>query len=134
MKRIKGGRMSNESENGTTEARRLLVEDQANLRVSLALVLRDFGYQVLEAGSADEAMRLVRAHAGPIHLLVSDVVMPQTSGPALATRHDRQSSRRAGIRRCGARCPATRGGGTGGVAAGGGAVWRVIVSHNRSVA
>ncbi|MBV9123011.1 MAG: response regulator, partial [Planctomycetes bacterium] len=39
---------------------------------------------VLEAGSAEEALQVSAAHAGPIQLLVSDVVMPQMSGRQLA--------------------------------------------------
>jgi CheY-like chemotaxis protein len=64
----------------------LVVEDQERLRTVVALVLRGFGYQVLTAKDADEAARVVEAHPGPIDLLLTDVIMPRTSGPLLAER------------------------------------------------
>jgi len=42
------------------------------------------GYHVLEALTSPEAARLCEHHDGPIHLLLTDVIMPQLSGPALA--------------------------------------------------
>jgi len=48
--------------------------------------LRLTGHTVLEASLVDEAVDLCRSHAGPIHLLVTDVVMPGMDGPALARR------------------------------------------------
>jgi DNA-binding response OmpR family regulator len=44
------------------------------------------GYRVLAASRADEAERMAERHAGPIHLLLADVVMPGGSGPELAER------------------------------------------------
>jgi len=64
----------------------LVVEDQERLREVLGVVLRGFGYEVLAAHDADEALRIAREHEGPIHLLLTDVVMPRTSGPMLAER------------------------------------------------
>jgi CheY-like chemotaxis protein len=64
----------------------LLVEDQERLRDAIGVVLRGYGYEVIEAGNADDALALVEAFPGPIHLLLTDVVMPRTSGPVLAER------------------------------------------------
>ena len=72
----------------------LVVEDQPRLRDVLAVVLRGFGYEVLAAKDAEDAVRLAESHAGPIELLLTDVVMPRTSGPQLAARIQRI---RAGI-------------------------------------
>jgi two-component system, cell cycle sensor histidine kinase and response regulator CckA len=64
----------------------LLVEDQHDLRRLLGTLLRRLGYTVLEADSGLKALRLVKRHRGPIHLMVTDVVMPGMSGPELADR------------------------------------------------
>ncbi len=64
----------------------LLVEDEAAiLRVGRAM-LRQLGYQVLSALTPGEAMEAVRSHPGEIHLLVTDVVMPEMNGRELAGR------------------------------------------------
>ncbi len=62
----------------------LLVEDEGDLRRPLAEILEDRGYLVLAAASGAEAMDLASRHDGPIHLLVTDVVMPGMSGQELA--------------------------------------------------
>jgi two-component system cell cycle sensor histidine kinase/response regulator CckA len=64
----------------------LLVEDEEQLRAVAANILRRNGYDVLEAHDAADAIRLSEQHDKPIHLLLSDVVMPQMSGPELAKR------------------------------------------------
>ena len=64
----------------------LVVEDDDAVRVLVRLVLTRQGYQVLEAPDGESAMSLVQTYDEPIHLLVSDVVMPGVSGPDLATK------------------------------------------------
>jgi PAS domain S-box-containing protein len=62
----------------------LLVEDDDKARQLVGRLLRESGYDVHEAARPDEALRFVDQHDGRIHLLLSDVVMPQMSGPMLA--------------------------------------------------
>jgi two-component system cell cycle sensor histidine kinase/response regulator CckA len=64
----------------------LLVEDEDVLRGLLAKFLRLHGYTVLEARHGGEALLTCERHQGPIHLMVTDVVMPQMSGRELADR------------------------------------------------
>jgi CheY-like chemotaxis protein len=62
----------------------LLVEDDRQLRELNAVVLREHGYVVLAAQDAQEALALSGSFANEVHLLLTDVVMPRMSGPALA--------------------------------------------------
>jgi two-component system cell cycle sensor histidine kinase/response regulator CckA len=62
----------------------LLVEDDHKARALVGRVLRESGYSVHEAALPDEALRVCDEFEGRIHLLLSDVVMPQMSGPKLA--------------------------------------------------
>jgi len=64
----------------------LLVEDEGVLRSLLAKFLRLYGYTVLEARHGGEALLTCERHQGPIHVMVTDVVMPQMSGRELADR------------------------------------------------
>ena len=58
----------------------LLVEDEGGVRALARHLLQTCGYTVLEAGYGKEALRVAERHAGPIHLLITDVVMPQGMG------------------------------------------------------
>jgi signal transduction histidine kinase/CheY-like chemotaxis protein len=62
----------------------LLVEDEASLRAIAREILEEHGYHVIEAGSASEAMKVASWQSGPIHLLLTDVVMPGMNGRVLA--------------------------------------------------
>ena len=64
----------------------LLVEDEEAVRSFAARALRMRGYNVLEASGGEEALEIVRAGDVEIHLLVTDVVMPNMDGPTLV-RH-----------------------------------------------
>ncbi len=63
----------------------LVVEDHGAVRDVTVQALDRQGYRVLSAAGPSEALALARAHAGPIDLLVTDVVMPGASGPELVT-------------------------------------------------
>ena len=60
------------------------MEDEALVRAIACQVLESYGYKVLEAALASEALQICRLSEEPIDLLLTDVVMPQMSGPELA--------------------------------------------------
>jgi CheY-like chemotaxis protein len=64
----------------------LLVEDEEHLRALLSGVLRTAGYRVLEAENGVAALETAAEWAGEIHLLLTDVVMPEMGGQELAER------------------------------------------------
>ena len=64
----------------------LVVEDEAMLRPLIIDVLKGYGYKTLEASHGDGALRLCEQHQGPIHLMLTDVVMPRMSGRELAEK------------------------------------------------
>ena len=64
----------------------LLVEDAQRVRAVVREILEMHGYGVIEARDGAEALALEQEHEGPIHLLLTDVVMPEMSGRELAQR------------------------------------------------
>ncbi len=62
----------------------LVAEDEAMVRRSAVRTLEAAGYTVLEAAHGLEARELAERHAGPVHLLVTDLIMPHVSGRVLA--------------------------------------------------
>jgi two-component system cell cycle sensor histidine kinase/response regulator CckA len=64
----------------------LVVEDEPNLREITRIFLEDYGYRVLEAVDVEEALQIAKTFADPIHLLLTDVIMPGMSGRQLASQ------------------------------------------------
>ena len=64
----------------------LIAEDEPDLRELTRIFLQEYGYNVLEAATAEQALKIAEAFAGPIHLLLTDVIMPAMSGRQLAER------------------------------------------------
>jgi two-component system, cell cycle sensor histidine kinase and response regulator CckA len=62
----------------------LLLEDEEAVRLLVQQFLQRQGYRVLVAADGEQALRLAAEHTGPIHLLVTDVVMPRLSGGEVA--------------------------------------------------
>lgn len=61
----------------------LFVEDEAAVRGIAARLLRQRGYEVIEAADGEEALILAEENAGQIDMLISDVIMPGLDGPSL---------------------------------------------------
>jgi DNA-binding NtrC family response regulator len=64
----------------------LVIEDEEEVRKLAGSILQKQGYRVLEASHGEEALSKAEEHKGPIHLLLTDVVMPKTNGPEIARR------------------------------------------------
>jgi two-component system, cell cycle sensor histidine kinase and response regulator CckA len=64
----------------------LLVEDEDEVRSVLHQILTGKGYRVFQASSGPEGLAIARLSRGPIHLLLTDVTMPQMKGTELAAR------------------------------------------------
>lgn len=64
----------------------LLAEDEESLRLMFREVIAGAGYVVLEAASPEAALAVSESHEGPIHLFVTDIVMPRMGGQELARR------------------------------------------------
>jgi signal transduction histidine kinase len=64
----------------------LLVDDDEAVRAVAARILKRGGYNIIEARGGDEALLIAESHRGEIHLLVTDVVMPDIGGVELARR------------------------------------------------
>ncbi len=68
----------------------LLVEDDPGIRQLTSNVLRNYGYNVLEAGRASEAFQQLHNWDKPIDLIITDVVMPEMSGPKMVQQIKQQ--------------------------------------------
>ena len=64
----------------------LIVDDEESVRALSRSILERHGYRVLEAGNGREGLDVAARHAQPIHLLLTDVVMPEMGGSDLASR------------------------------------------------
>ncbi len=64
----------------------LLVEDEENLRRLARQSLENQGYNVIDAPDGGSAIKISQAHPGPIHLLLTDVIMPGMNGRELANK------------------------------------------------
>ena len=64
----------------------LVVDDEQGIRNLLAALLRAAGYAVLTASNGSEALRLCGEREGPIDLVLTDIVMPEMSGPEMVRR------------------------------------------------
>ncbi len=89
LPRVKGAIPGGKSWHGHPPAQHgtetvLLVEDEDSVLSMSRVALQEHGYSVLEARNGVEALAVARQHKGPIHVLVSDVVLPQLAGPPLA--------------------------------------------------
>ena len=73
----------------------LVVEDEGVVRRFAVRTLKEAGYTVLEAAHGVEALEVAERHGGPVHLLFTDLVMPQVGGRALA---EAMRHRRPGLR------------------------------------
>jgi len=63
-----------------------LVEDEPSLRAVIHDLLREGGYTVIDGASAEASLAAAEAHPGPVHLVLTDLVMPRTSGLEAAAR------------------------------------------------
>jgi PAS domain S-box-containing protein len=64
----------------------LLVDDEEALRVAARRMLQRAGFTVLQASDGADALRVMSEHTGPVHAVVTDVVMPGVGGPELVRR------------------------------------------------
>jgi signal transduction histidine kinase len=64
----------------------LLVEDEESVRRLASRILKRAGHKVLEAVDGQHALEIAQSHDGPIHLMLSDVVMPRMGGREAAER------------------------------------------------
>jgi two-component system, cell cycle sensor histidine kinase and response regulator CckA len=91
LPRVEGASALEEAARVSYEALRgsetiLLVEDSEALRKMTCAFLRMQGYTVIEAANGAEAVKAIQQYKPPIHLMLTDIVMPGMSGPELAKR------------------------------------------------
>ncbi|WP_455379189.1 ATP-binding protein [Petrachloros mirabilis] len=84
LKGVSGGSENSDAVHGRETI--LLVEDEPAVRGLVHETLQQHGYTVLDARHGIEALVTGAKHQGPIHLLLTDVVMPQMSGPEVAEK------------------------------------------------
>jgi two-component system, cell cycle sensor histidine kinase and response regulator CckA len=61
----------------------LVVEDEYAVRTFAVRILKSLGYRILEAGNAGDALAICERHKDPLHMIMTDLVMPQVSGHGL---------------------------------------------------
>ncbi len=76
-----GGDSAEDSLQGTASI--LLVEDEMRVRKVVAQILQGYGYEVIECSRGDEAVAAAFAHPDEIDLVLTDVIMPEMSGPEM---------------------------------------------------
>lgn len=64
----------------------LLVEDDASVRTVAGRMLKNYGYTVQEAANGAEALHICAEYPNPIHLVITDIVMPDMNGKEIARR------------------------------------------------
>ncbi len=64
----------------------LIVEDEPQILLLAKRILEHYGYKTVGAGSPGRALSLLKKHRGPLHLLLTDVIMPNMTGPELKAR------------------------------------------------
>lgn len=79
---ITGQQLNDQQLNGTETV--LVVEDQPDVRALIDRTLRRYGYTVIAASHGADALAVSHAHDGPIHVMLTDVVLPGASGRAVA--------------------------------------------------
>jgi CheY-like chemotaxis protein len=85
-KEAEGDRQASRPPNAKATGTILVAEDEPALRGLVKATLEQSGYDVVEAADGYDAMRIVEQHAGEIHLLLTDVIMPLMNGQELASR------------------------------------------------
>jgi two-component system, cell cycle sensor histidine kinase and response regulator CckA len=77
-------RPSSPTEGSTGTEVILVVDDEASVRAPIARMLKHLGYFVLEASNGEDALEVISEYGGPVHLVISDVRMPEMDGAELA--------------------------------------------------
>ncbi len=64
----------------------LVVDDNKFTRKAIIEMLRVYGYDVLDANSSQKAVKILKSQDNPVHLVLSDVVMPDVNGPEMVNK------------------------------------------------